>query len=105
MNPFIDFTTMTTEELLEKNKEYTKQLYKMNGQSPLYQYILDLRQQLELEYNERMYVQGVKSKQGEEVIDIGDINSDVFTPDYDDYETKIIKQVAQSYTDKGDNDE
>lgn len=105
MNPFIDFTTMTTEELLEKNKEYTKQLYKMNGQSPLYQYILDLRQQLELEYNERMYVQGVKSKQGEEVIDIGDINSDVFTPDYDDYETKIIKQVAQSYTDKGDDDE
>lgn len=105
MNPFIDFTTMTTEELLEKNKEYTKQLYKMNGTSPLYQYILDLRQQLELEYNERMYVQGVKSKQGEEVIDIGDINSDVFTPDYDDYETKIIKQVAQSYTDKGDDDE
>jgi len=60
MNPFIDFTTMTNEELLEKNKEYTKQLYKMNGQSPLYQYIVDLRQQLELEYNERMYIKGTK---------------------------------------------
>ena len=105
MNPFIDFTTMTNEELLEKNKEYTKQLYKMDGQSPLYQYIIDLRTQLELEYNERMYIQGVKSKQGEEVINIGDINSDVFTPDYDDYHTKIIKQVARSYTDKGDDDE
>ena len=105
MNPFIDFTTMTNEELLEKNKEYTKQLYKMDGQSPLYQYIIDLRTQLELEYNERMYIQSTKSKQGDEVIDIGDISSDVFTPDYEDYDTKIIKQVAQSYMDKGDKDE
>ena len=40
-NPFINFESMTQEELLEKNKEYTMQLQKINGNSPLYQQILD----------------------------------------------------------------
>ena len=44
-NPFIDFESMTQEELLEKNKEYTMQLQKINGNSPIYQQILDLQTQ------------------------------------------------------------
>ena len=42
-NPFINFDSMTQEELLEKNKEYTMQLQKINGNSPLYQQVLDYK--------------------------------------------------------------
>ena len=57
MNPLIDYTTKTTDELLELNKEYTKKLYNISGTNPLYNHILALRDQVQMEYGERMQMQ------------------------------------------------
>lgn len=102
MNPFVDFTTYTAEDLLKENQKYTKQLYKMNGSSPLYQYILDLRESCQREYNERMYIQANKEKikEPEQVLDIGEIESVNYTPNYMDDKELFLKAVADSYKKK-----
>ena len=106
-NPFVDFTSFTTEDLLKENQKYTKQLYKMNGQSPLYQYILDLREACQKEYNERMFIQANKDKikEQEQVINIGEVDSVEYTPNYMDDEELFLKAVVDAYKDKKDGKE
>lgn len=104
MNPFLDYSTLTTEELLEKNKELTQTLYKTSSGSPVYQQLLDMREMVQLEYNERMMIQLSKSKQGEEVIEIGNISSTSYTVDYRDDQQKFIDDVIALYTKKDSNE-
>ena len=97
-NPFVDFTIMSTEDLLKENQKYTKQLYKMDGSSPLYQYILDLRESCQHEYNERMYIQANKEKikQPEQVLNMGEIASEEYTPNYMNDQEVFIKAVIDT---------
>ena len=106
-NPFVDFTSFTTEDLLKENQKYTKQLYKMNVKSPLYQYILDLREACQKEYNERMFIQANKDKikEQEQVINIGEVDSVEYTPNYMDDEELFLKAVVDAYKDKKDGKE
>ena len=106
-NPFINFDSMTQEELLEKNKEYTMQLQKINGNSPLYQQVLDLQTQCQQAYNEKkfMSIQKQKSKEPEKIIELGEINSEEYSPDYDDVNEKLTKTVAELYRSKNDRDD
>lgn len=102
MNPLIDFTTKTTEELLELNKKYTQKLYTLNGSNPLYNQVLGLRDAVQLEYQERMQMQIHKEKlkqKPEQTIDIGEISGEVFNLDLPE-EQKLINNVAHSYTQK-----
>ena len=103
-NPFIDFTRFTTEDLLKENQKYTKQLYKMDGKSPLYQYLLDLREACQNEYNERMFIQANKDKikEQEQVLNIGEIESVDYTPNYMDDEELFLKAVVDAYKEKDD---
>tara|TARA_B100000902_G_scaffold34893_1_gene41922 strand:- start:33397 stop:33732 length:336 start_codon:yes stop_codon:yes gene_type:complete len=105
-NPFIDFDSMTAEQLLEKNKEYTMQMQKINGNSPLYQQVLDLQTQCQMAYNEKMFMslQKEKLKEPEKIIEIGEIKSDEYSPDYDDVGDKLAKTVANLYRRKDGND-
>jgi len=102
MNPLIDFTTKTQEELLELNKTYTQKLYNLNGNNPIYNQILSLRDAVQLEYHERMQLQLHKEKlkpQPEQTIEIGEISGEVFDLDLPE-EEKLINNVAFSYTNK-----
>jgi len=102
MNPLIDFTNKTTDELMELNKTYTQKLYNLNGNNPLYYQILDLRDAVQLEYYERMQMQLHKEKlkqKPEQTIEIGEISGEVFDLDLPE-EQKLINNVAHSYTNK-----
>ena len=102
MNPLIDFTTKTQEELLELNKTYTQKLYNLNGNNPIYNQILSLRDAVQLEYHERMQLQLHKEKlkqKPEQTIEIGEISGEVFDLDLPE-EEKLINNVAFSYTNK-----
>ena len=102
MNPLIDFTTKTIEELLELNKEYTQKLYNLNGNNPIYNQILSLRDSVQAEYHERMQLQIHKDKLKQDkaqVLEIGEIQSEVIDLDQPD-EVKFINSVAQAYMDK-----
>lgn len=107
MNPLIDYTTKTTEELLELNKKYTKQLYTLSGDHPLYNHILALREDAQFEYSERMQLQLHKDKlKGEpaKIIEIGEIDSVTYGYQPDD-DTLFIKAVADTYTKRNNKDE
>ena len=94
MNPLIDYSTKTTEELLELNKKYTKQLYSLSGNHPLYNHILSLREDAQFEYGERMQMSMHKDTlKGEpaKIIEIGSIDSVT-------YDTLFINAVAETYT-------
>jgi hypothetical protein len=105
MNPLIDYTTKTTDELLELNKEYTKKLYNISGTNPLYNHILALRDQVQMEYGERMQMQLHKDKlKGDhaKIIEIGEIDSVEYGLDPDD-QTKFVTEVANTYRSKNEN--
>lgn len=105
MNPLVDYTTKSTEELLELNKKYTQRLYSLNGDNPLYTYILNLRDQVQAEYHERMQMQIHKEKlkkDKEQIIEIGEIQSETILLDNATEEEKLLKAVANLYTDKKD---
>ena len=100
MNPLIDYSTKTTEELLELNKKYTKQLYSLSGNHPLYDHILSLREDAQFEYGERMQMSMHKDTlKGEpaKIIEIGSIDSVTYGYQPDD-DTLFINAVAETYT-------
>lgn len=107
MNPLIDYSTKTTDELLELNKKYTKQLYSLRGDNPLYNHILSLREYCDFEYNERMQMQLHKDKlKGEpaKIIEIGEIESVTYGYQPDD-DQLFINAVAETYTKRNNNNE
>ena len=101
-NPFKDFSLLTTDDLLKENQKYTKQLYKMDASSPLYQYILDLREQCTFEYQERMYIAANKEqiKNQEQVLNVGEIESVSYTPNYKDATELFVQAVVDTYRKK-----
>lgn len=101
MNPFgDDYTSLSIEELLDKNKELTQKLYAVDSSSPIYDQLVNMRDILMLEYNERLQIQAMKSKKATEVIEIGGIASTTYEVDYRDDATKFIHSVVDSYKDK-----
>jgi len=106
MNPLVDYTTKTTEELLELNKKYTTQLYSLSGDHPLYNHILSLREYCDFEYSERMQMQLHKDKlKGEsaKIIEIGEIESVTYGYHPDD-DHLFINAVAETYTKRNKNE-
>ena len=103
MNPFgDDYTSLSIEELLDKNKELTQKLYAIEGSSPIYDQLVNMRDMVMLEYSERLQIQAMKSKKATEVINIGTIASTTYDVDYRDDATKFIHNVAHSYKDKNE---
>jgi hypothetical protein len=105
-NPLVDLAGKTTEELLELNKEYTKKLYSLSGDNPLYNNILGLREQVQFEYSERMQLQIHKDKlkgDKEQIIEIGEIESIAYGLDPDDA-NKFVTAVANTYIKKSNNE-
>ena len=63
-----------------------------------------MRDMVQLEYNERMQIPINEPKQGEKIIEIGEVDL-LLTSDYKDDREKFIHNVASSYINKGDEDE
>lgn len=107
MNPLIDYTTKTTDELSELNKKYTKQLYSLSGDHPLYNHILSLREDVQFEYGERMQMimhKETLKKEPAQVINIGEIESTTYGYQPDD-DSLFIQAVAETYTKRKPNED
>ena len=103
MNPFgDDYSSLTIDELLDKNKEFTQKLVQISVASPIYDQLVNMRDMVQLEYNERMHIQMMKGKRGSEIIEIGTIASKTYETDYRDDATKFLDSVANSYKDKNE---
>jgi hypothetical protein len=107
LHPLLDFSSMTLQELQEKQKEYNKKLFAISGSSPLYDVVYSMKQAVDMEYQERMYMDTYKDNkvQLETVTEIGTISSDLVHPDYQDESQKIVQDLAAFYANKDSNDD
>ena len=92
------FEQMTPEKLLDKITELNKRLFKMNQRSPMYNQMRAIIGEAQAVYQEGLAMAKFNAQNDErdEVINIGDIESEVYTPDYGD--ATVLDTVVKSYT-------
>lgn len=88
---------MSEKKLSEEHARLVKMLTKTNPTSPVYQQLLNMHDTLEEAILERTLARNITDTT-DEVIDIGEIQSDVHTPDYSSDE--LLNVVVQQYIDK-----
>ncbi len=93
-----DFEQMSPEKLLDKITELNKRLFKMNQRSPMYNQMRAIIAEAQTVYQEGLQMARFEAQESgrDEVINIGDIESEVYTPDYGD--TSVLDTVVKSYT-------
>lgn len=92
-----EFELMNPEKLLDKIQELNKKLFKVNQQSPMFSQLRAIISEAQTVYQEHLYVERFNSVKEEDdgVISIGEIESEVYTPDYSD--NMVLSTVVQSY--------
>lgn len=91
------FEQMTPEKLLDKITELNKRLFKMNQRSPMYNQMRAIIGEAQAVYQEGLMMSkfNAQNEERDDVINIGDIESVVYTPDYN--EKTVIDTVVNSY--------
>jgi len=92
-----EFEQMTPDKLLDKITELNKRLFKMNQRSPMYNQMRAIIAEAQTVYQEGLMMAKFEAQEQErdEVINIGDIESEVYTPDYGD--RTVLDTVVNSY--------
>jgi len=92
------FEQMTPEKLLDKITELNKRLFKMNQRSPMYNQMRAIIGEAQAVYQEGLMMAkfNAQNEERDEVINIGDIESEVYTPDYG--ETTVLDTMVKAYT-------
>lgn len=80
---------LNNDELMTEIQNLHTKLTKMNPQSPMTLQIQEMIRNAQTEYNERLIVDRLKDKPTEEVLEIGEIETVVVTPDYSEEEVQI----------------
>jgi hypothetical protein len=93
-----EFEQMTPEKLLDKITELNKRLFKMNQRSPMYNQMRAIIAEAQTVYQEGLQMARFEAQNEErdEVINIGDIESEVYTPDYGN--TTVLDTMVKAYT-------
>lgn len=93
-----EFEQMNPEKLLDKIQELNKRLFKMNPQSPMYSQMRGIITEAQAVYQEHLAMSRFEAMEEDRdtVINIGEIESEVYTPNYGD--PTVLDTVVQSYT-------
>lgn len=94
------FEEMNPDKLLDKIQELNKRLFKMNAHSPMYSQMRGIIAEAQAVYQDHLAMERHKAATEEHsnVLEIGEIESEVYTPDYRDAEQMTLDSIAQSYT-------
>ena len=92
-----EFEKMSPEKLLDKIQELNKRLFKMNPNSGMYAQMRSIINEAQAAYQDHLAVSRFQSTEedADSVINIGEIESVVYTPDYSD--NTVLNDVVQSY--------
>lgn len=85
---------MSDKNLSEEYNRLTKMLTKTNPSSPMHKQLLDMHDMIEEVMREKIYSQNNPESQ-DDVIEIGQIESDLHTPDYSSAE--LLNVVVEQY--------
>ncbi len=100
MDYIANYYSMTSDKLSNEIINLHKKLSKINSQSPMYNQVLDLIQTAEAINREKMMMAKFTDEDKvDKAIDIGSVESVVYTPVYSQEE--FLEVVAKMYLDKG----
>lgn len=87
-------TSLNEEKLLDEIKKLNKRLMITNQATPIYNQLLNMLDQAESAYQDIMYASRIKKEST--VLDIGEIESTSYTPDYS--EDTVLEALVNAYT-------
>ena len=92
-----EFEKLSPEKLLDKIQELNKRLFKMNPNSGMYGQLRSIINEAQFVYQEHLAVSryDAANEERDSVINIGEIESEVYTPDYSN--NTALDSVVQSY--------
>ncbi len=93
-----EFEQMDQGKLLDKITELNKKLFNMNQRSPVFNQLRGIIQEAQQVYSEQLAVDryNAQNEERSEVINIGEIESEVYTPNYEEG-SPILDAVVSSY--------
>jgi hypothetical protein len=95
MNDYYDkVRSLSEEKLSEEIEKITKRLLSSNPASPVYNQLLSMLETAESFYMEKIVLESSK-KDKDQIIEIGSIQSDEYTPDYSNENLAYV--VAKTY--------
>jgi len=100
MDYIATYYSMSSDKLSNEIMNLHKKLAKINGHSPMYNQVLDLLQTAEAINREKMMASRfTEEDKVDKVIDIGSVDSVVYTPIYS--QEDFLQVVAKMYLNKG----
>jgi len=97
MDYYIKLTTMDEDKLLSEIEKISDKMFKVRPGCSVHQQLLQMYREAQAAYEEKMFIKRV-GPQKSEIIELGNIDSEVFTPDYSTEE--LITIIVDSYRDK-----
>jgi len=93
-----EFEQMDPSKLLDKIQELNKKLFNINQQSPVFNQLRGIIQEAQHVYSEQLAIERYDQQNEERnsVINIGEIESEVYTPNYTEG-NPILDVVVSSY--------
>jgi hypothetical protein len=93
-----EFEQMDQSKLLDKITELNKKLFNMNQRSPVFNQLRGIISEAQQVYSEKLAVDryNAQNEERSEVINIGEIESEVYTPNYEEG-SPILDAVVSSY--------
>tara|TARA_B110000977_G_C10887815_1_gene420168 strand:- start:510 stop:821 length:312 start_codon:yes stop_codon:yes gene_type:complete len=94
-----EFEQMDPNKLLDKITDLNKRLFKINQRSPMFGQLQNIIAEAQAVYQESLAVAryDAQNEERDSIINIGDISSEVYTPNYDDNHT-VLDTVVEMYT-------
>jgi len=92
------YQSMSLDDLLDEIEKINKHLFKLREGTPMFNQLMSMRSLADATYKEKSLLAMQKSNKNppSEILDIGEIDSVEYTPDYDD--DTILNNVVESYT-------
>ena len=93
-----EFEQMDQSKLLDKITELNKKLFNINQRSPVFNQLRGIINEAQQVYSEKLAVDryNAQNEERSEVINIGEIESEVYTPNYEEG-SPILDAVVSSY--------
>ena len=93
-----EFEQMDSSKLLDTIQTLNKRLFKINQSSPMFRQMLNIIEEGQAVYREQLAINryDAANEERETVINIGDVTSEVYTPDYAN--NTVLSHVVSMYT-------
>ena len=96
---YIKYQSMSMEDLIDELEMLDKKLWKLQPNTPIYDQVLEWRHMCDSTLKEKYQIANMQASQKDpksQVIEIGTIDKEEYTPDYN--EEEVLNNIVEAYT-------